>query len=184
MIDSMGWPYDSFDCILLILIKRHIPHLNPFDFNTLKKIAWKGDRQTDKQHTVIATTRLNRPSGPIRWKGLGTDLVASWSLLQQQQQTALFTLKLDLELPNKWFNSVSFFILKKKITLKHVWHFMSQSLIRIKIHYFDTLLKKSFRFMVCILSLQESDHICHDLENESEGEGKFPSQPNINKKGF
>ena len=36
-----------------------------------KKIAWEGDKQTKSQSqpwTDIATTRPNRPSGPIWWK--------------------------------------------------------------------------------------------------------------------
>ena len=37
------------------------------------KIAWEGDRHTDTQ-TDIATTRLNPPSGPIRWKNHHTCL--------------------------------------------------------------------------------------------------------------
>ena len=53
---------------LLLLINSHIPHLNPFDYNSLKKSHGKGThKQTDEQ-TDIATTRPNRPSGPIRWK--------------------------------------------------------------------------------------------------------------------
>ena len=41
-------------------------YLKSFDFNTLKKIAWEGDRQTDTQtrrQTDIATTNRIGPVG-------------------------------------------------------------------------------------------------------------------------
>ena len=64
IIDSGGF----FLNYLLILMSSNIPHLNTFDFNTLKKSPGKGThKQTDTQ-TDFATTRPNRPSGPIWWK--------------------------------------------------------------------------------------------------------------------
>ena len=62
MIDSGGFSLYQ----LLILMKSNFPHLNHFDFNSLKNCMGKGQthKQTDRQ-IYFATTRSNRP---LRWK--------------------------------------------------------------------------------------------------------------------
>ena len=48
--------------LVLLLINKPDCISNTFDIITLRKIAWGGDKQTDRQ-TDIATYRLNRPRG-------------------------------------------------------------------------------------------------------------------------
>ena len=48
--------------LVLLLINKPDYMLNTFDIITLRKIAWGGDKQTDRQ-TDIATYRLNRTKG-------------------------------------------------------------------------------------------------------------------------
>ena len=52
--------------LVLLLINKPDCMLNTFDIITLRKIAWGGDKHTDKhthRQTDIATYRLNRPRG-------------------------------------------------------------------------------------------------------------------------
>ena len=73
-----------------------------------KKITWEGD----KQQTDIATTRPNRPSGPIRWKSLNkkyTLLHKKYATVLQNKEITILVLavpkKPDIDysfLPNFW----------------------------------------------------------------------------------